>query len=147
MGEKVASAYETSKCNRRYDWNAAAIVKALHVNNLQFVSMKCILASPSHLRVHSLSGGSPTALKYPAKHGHLDSPCCVLLLLAGQGRQVRFTDRYVPASQPLVQRGWGSVGEGGGDVEGEGEGRGRKERGVNGWRDGQTRDTNVPTHE
>jgi len=49
VGEKVASAYETSKCNHRYDWNAAAIVKALHVKNLQFDSMKCILASPSHL--------------------------------------------------------------------------------------------------
>ena len=69
------------------------------------------LAPASHLRVHSLSGGSPTALKYPSKQGHSDSPRCVLLLLAGQGRQVTFTERYIPASQPLIWR--GGKGEGG----------------------------------
>ena len=68
-------------------------------------------ALASYLRVQSLSGGSPSALKYPAKHGHSDSPRCVLLLLAGQGRQVMFMDRYIPASQPL---------EGGGRREEEG---------------------------
>ena len=72
----------------------------LLVNNLNLE----VHASTSYLRVHSLSGDSPTALKYPSRQGHTDNPCCVLLLLAGQGRQVTFMDRYVPESQPLVGR-------------------------------------------
>jgi len=66
-----------------------------------------ILTSSSYLRVHSLSGGSPTALKYPSKQGHTDNPRRVPLLLAGQGRQVTFMDRYIPDSQPLVGKGFG----------------------------------------
>ena len=58
-----------------------------------------------YVRVHCISGGSPTALKYPSKQGHSDSPRCVLLLLAGQGRQVTFMDRYIPGSQPLEEGG------------------------------------------
>ena len=63
------------------------------------------MSASYYLRVHSLSGGSPSALKYPAKQGHSDSPRCVLLLLAGQGRQVTFMDRYIPASQPSERGG------------------------------------------
>ena len=53
-----------------------------------------------NLQVHPISGGSPAALQYPSKQGHTDAPLCVLLLLAGQGRQVSFVARYIPGSQP-----------------------------------------------
>ena len=103
-----------------------------------------------YVRVHSFPGGSPTALKYPSKHGHSDSPRCVLLLLAGQERQIRFRDRYIPASQPLVRRGW----EGGGKGEGRAEERGGQgDRGGKGkkrtsgkWIDKQV-EKNIPMHE
>jgi len=90
------------------------------VNNLNSE----VHASTSYLRVHSLSGDSPTALKYPSRQGHTDNPRCVLLLLAGQGRQVTFMDRYVPESQPLVGRG----GEGRWGVRKKGTGGKRMDR-------------------
>ena len=86
--------------------------------SMQGKVVSAVVSASYYLRVHSLSGGSPSALKYPAKQGHSDSPCCVLLLLAGQGRQVMFMDKYIPESQPL---------EGGG-----------REEAVNKWADGQT---------
>ena len=69
--------------------------------SMQWKAKSAVVSASYYLRVHSLSGGSPSALKYPAKQGHSDSPRCVLLLLAGQGRQVMFMDRYIPESQPL----------------------------------------------
>ena len=68
---------------------------------MQWKAESAVASASYYLRVRSLSGGSPSALKYPAKHGHSDSPRCVLLLLAGQGRQVMFMDRYIPELQPL----------------------------------------------
>jgi len=86
--------------------------------SMQWKVESAVASASYYLRVHSLSRGSPSALKYPAKQGHSDSPRCVLLLLAGQERQVMFMDRYIPESQPL---------EGGG-----------REEAVNRWTDGQT---------
>ena len=102
----------------------------------EILSLECSrkgLAPASHLRVHSLSGGSPTALKYPSKQGHSDSPRCVLLLLAGQERQVKLTDRYIPASQPLEGRGRGGGGGGEGAGGGEGRGGGTRSKPMDKW--------------